>query len=385
MRFWSNGTRQSQFNQMNCNIVLHDNSRGWIIEKMARSLAAEIEALGHRADVGTAPSNDANINHVMMFTELPSGLPTHSTVAITHIDDSRRLEMARSAVSAAEVAICMSSMTAKQLVNDGLPRDKIVYVLPAHDGGIAPRRLVVGLTTRLYSDGRKREALLVRLARDMDLSAFHFEVFGTGWEATARTLRQAGALVTVTSDANDALNDYQRIRERIPHFDYYLYTGLDEGSMGTLDALSAGVKTIVTPQGYHVDLPHAITHPFWTYEQLRAVFESIREERSQRTQAVENLTWRKYAESHLVIWQAMLSGRAAALPQLLGQESLAPLGGCCKDQDGHMRSERRRLRLRTLRRYSVTQANWAIRRWLKRSLPKVVTRRLSRSDTADNP
>lgn len=369
---------------MKCHLVLHPESRGWVIEKMCRRLGDELKALGCEVSIGEEVRPDADINHFMMFYYIPRILPPRSTVAITHIDDSQRLKYARLAVEAAELVVCMSSMTVKQLVNEGLPREKICYVLPAFDGGIVPRRIVIGLTTKLYPDGRKRETLLVRLAREMDLSAFHFDIFGTGWDEVAPLLRKAGALVTVTVDGKNAQEDYQRIRERIPYFDYYLYLGLDEGSLGTLDALAAGVKTIVTPQGFHVDLPHGITHPFWEYAELCGVFESIREELYRRVHTVEKLSWREYTEKHHLIWQTMLEGRSGQLPQLLGQESLAPLGGYAEDMDAHMASERRKLWFRTLRRYRLPKLRLAMRRLLKHWSPKAVTNRLLQRKTDKN-
>ena len=369
---------------MKCNLVLSPNNRGWIIEKMCHRLGEELTGLGCEVSIGDAARQNVNINHFMMFTLIPGSLPARSTVAITHIDDSKRLEHARRAVETAELVICMSSMTVKQLVNDGLSRAKMCYVLPALDDGMRPRRIVIGLTTKLYSDGRKRESLLVRLAKEMDLSGFHFDIFGTGWDEVASILRQAGAFVTVTVDGKNAQEDYRRIRERIPHFDYYLYLGLDEGSMGTLDALAAGVKTIVTPQGFHVDLPHGITHPFWEYTELRAVFESILAERNARLRAVKDLSWRAYAEKHLLIWKAVLEDRTKELPRLLDQESLDPLGGYAEGMEAYMAGERRRLRLRTLMRHRFPQARSFITRRLKRWLPVAVTARLTRRSFGKN-
>ena len=369
---------------MHCHLVLDPQSKGWIIEKMCHHLGSQLQYFGHQVSIGEEPHRSADINHFMMFYRIPKVIPNRSTVAITHIDDSQRLDQARRAVLAAEMGICMSSMTVKQLVNGGVSREKLCYVLPAFDGGIQPRRIIIGLTTKLYSDGRKREALLVRLAGEMDLSQFHFEIFGTGWDKLAPLLREAGALVSVAADGNDAQADYQQIRERIPHFDYYLYLGLDEGSLGTLDALGAGVKTIVTPQGFHVDLPHGITHPFWTYDELRAVFESILEERAARVRAVAGLTWRRYAERHHFIWQTMLEGRADNLPGLLGQTSLAPLGGYAEGIDQHLASERRRLWFRSLLRYKATALKQTTKRFLKKVLPRRMTASLSRTNRAND-
>jgi hypothetical protein len=102
------------------------------------------------------------------------------------------------------------------------------------------------------------------------------------------------------------LKDYNVIRTAVPKFDYYFYSGLDEGSLGTLDALSAGVKTIVTRQGFHLDIPNGITHGFWDYDELKAIFEEIVLERRERIQFARCLTWTRYAHRHLDIWSSLI-------------------------------------------------------------------------------
>src|SRR5262249_28681416 len=89
-------------------------------------------------------------------------------------------------------------------------------------------------------------------------------------------------------------------------FDYYFYPGLDEGSLGTLDALAAGVKTIVTKQGFHLDIPNGITHGFWDYDELKQIFVEILRERRERIEIAQALTWARYAKRHLNIWLSLI-------------------------------------------------------------------------------
>jgi hypothetical protein len=217
--------------------------------------------------------------------------------------------MIRDSLDVIEVGICMSQMTVDQLLAEGLPQDRLCYVLPANDKNIDPRRLVIGVTSNLYSDGRKREYLLARLAREMDLRPFHFEVFGRNWSRTAEQLRAGGATVNVTEGTADYAADYAAIRQRVPFFDFYLYMGMDEGSLGVLDAMDAGVPTIVTPQGFHLDIPHAITHAFVEFDELRDIFATLAAPRLARIAAAAELTWTSHARSHLELWSALLEGR----------------------------------------------------------------------------
>ena len=117
---------------------------------------------------------------------------------------------------------------------------------------------------------------------------------------------------------------YEAILGRLTHFDYYLYMGWDEGSMGTLDALAAGVKTIVTPQGFHLDLPGGITHSFHDGRELVEVFRSIAADRQQRIDSVKDLTWTEYARKHAIVWRALLDGRSLADVTPAGAAPIAP-------------------------------------------------------------
>src|SRR5258707_7072477 len=128
----------------------------------------------------------------------------------------------------------MRRMPVEELSRRGIPRERLCHILPGHDGNIEPRRIVIGITSRVYPDGRKREGLLVDLSRALRLDPFHFEFFGRGWEAVIPHLEAAGATVRYFPGTEDFVSDYAVMCERLRNFDYYLYTGLDEGSMGIL-------------------------------------------------------------------------------------------------------------------------------------------------------
>jgi len=152
----------------------------------------------------------------------------------------------------------------------------------------------------------------------MSLDPFHFDIFGKGWDRIVPMLEQAGATVAYRPGSDNYTSDYQEMIAAIPNFDYYLYLGRDEGSLGTLDALAAGVKTIVTPQGFHVDLPNGITHSIWTDSDLRDVFDEIAHDRQLRIDAVSGLSWLRYAEAHAIIWRAIVAGQQDKVETFLG-------------------------------------------------------------------
>jgi hypothetical protein len=305
-------------------LILPEVSRGWIIEKMAVKLCEGLNAAGARAEVRGQASADAEINHFMMFHEVDPLAGPISTSGVTHVDDVLKVDMIKRQLKhGVRAAICMSTMTLEQLAGYGVERSQLTVALPAHDGLIAPRRIVIGVTSNCYSDGRKREGLLTRLAADERLDDFEFQFFGSGWRDIGAALEAAGAQVRLIEPSDDYLADYAAIRAAVPAFDYYFYPGLDEGSLGVLDALAAGVKTIVTRQGFHLDLPGGVTHGFWDYEEMREIFRAIAAERRRRSDLAATLTWDRYARRHLQIWTALRDTGELPAEDRLGPEPAA--------------------------------------------------------------
>jgi hypothetical protein len=288
-------------------IVLPAEARGWILEKIANRLLENLPQWGVNAEIGDDPSDDVDINHWGIYHVCKGEKRTRGTFFITHVDSFWRREMVKTALKTADIGICMSSDTLNNLVLAGISRDRLCYITPGSDLEIQPRRIAIGLTTNIYPDKCKREGVLIELAQKKRLDHFEFKIIGKGWENIVPILEQSGAIVSLYAGSDDYATDYQKILETVPQFDYYLYMGLDEGSMGLLDALAAGVPTIVTPQGFHIDIPNGITHPFWESSDLLQIFNQIESERIKRIQAAHSLTWGEYARKHALLWRAILN------------------------------------------------------------------------------
>lgn len=308
---------------MRVHLVSYEGINDWILGKFARRLHRELLALGIDATVGQAARPDADINHHIVYFDYEARGSTLETVMITHINDERELGKVRKQLVDLDVdmGICMSFEAVHRLAHFGIPRHKLCFVSPAHDDAIRPRPTVVGITTRLYPGGCKREALLEELVDFIDPGDFRFVIMGTRWESVIERIRAKGFDVEYVDRFDEA-----QYRQLMPTFDYYLYLGLDEGSMGFLDALAAGVPTIVTPQGFHLDIPGGITHPVVTIDDLRRVFASIADAKRARVTSVASWTWASHAKRHVAIWDYLrrrTMGRSIP-PELVSElESLA--------------------------------------------------------------
>lgn len=76
--------------------------------------------------------------------------------------------------------------------------------------------------------------------------------------------------------------------------------------MGYLDALRAGIETIVTPQGFHLDVKDGITYPCRTIVDFKEVLFMLQEKRQKIVQSVDSLTWENYVNKHLEVWNYLL-------------------------------------------------------------------------------
>ena len=289
---------------MKVRIVCYEDVELWILGKFATKLRENLLAMGIQADIAKVPDPTADINHHIIYFDYDGRKNSTDTVMITHLDSEWKIEKVRAQLRNAELGICMSAETARMLESKGVPGDRLCHVLPAHDGVMRPRAINIGLTSKIHGDGRKREHLLPRLAGGISNEDFRFTIMGAGWEGIVDSLRALGFSV----EYHDAF-DFELNKRLVPQFDHYLYLGLDEGAMGFVDALAAGVPTIATPQGYHLDAPGGLVAPFTTFEELEEVFRRLSDRRRMLTESVKTWTWRDYAAKHLELWGYLLAGR----------------------------------------------------------------------------
>ncbi|MDA8245010.1 MAG: hypothetical protein M0025_12935 [Elusimicrobia bacterium] len=292
-------------------VVCYEDPELWIFGKFAKKLIAEVSKAGVDCALVREPDPSADVNHHISYINYRGGAGV-DTLMITHVDTLHKFQMLKGQLETARMGICMSRETQRKLVSAGLPHDRLCYVNPAQDGVIKPRPLVLGITSKVHADGRKGEDAVAAFCAKASPADFRFVIMGAGWEPTIEKMRALGFAVDYY-----AAFDYGKYVEIVPTFDYYLYISHDEGSMGFVDALSAGVKTVVTPQGYHLDAPGGITHPVNDGADLERTLLAIAAERRARVDSVAGWTWGNYARKHIDLWRSLLEGPSA--PRLPGE------------------------------------------------------------------
>lgn len=287
-------------------IICSDES--WIIGKFARKLEEELNRLGQDVDVSDEEDPLADVNHYAFYGDLARIYNQRivRTSMVTHIDCSAKKELIEFQAKNNVLCICMSSEMVNRLSSWGIARERLCYVNPAQDGEIKPRKIVLGITNRCHHDFdfRKRDDLILEVSRRLDPLFFKWKIMGFGWDQIVEQMRGLGFEIDYYAEFDREI--YKRL---MPELDYWIYYGFDEGAMGYLDALAAGVKTICTPQGYHLDTKAGLTYPCSTIDDFAKVLKKIQDGKKEITDAVKEWTWENFAKKHLEIWQYLTGAR----------------------------------------------------------------------------
>lgn len=292
----------------NLRVRIIDMDSGWILNKFQNKLCEELLKLGVEADINPERDEKADINHypVYYFKDRRGILQgrinhEHDTYMITHIDSLHKVELLKDRAPQCGMGICMSKYTMNYLTMVGIPREKLCYINPAHDHVIKPRKYVIGATYKTHIDCRKRAEMMLDIAKGIDKDYFRFIIMGSGWDSIVEEMENCGIEVEYYNDFI-----YDKYVQLVPTFDYFLYFGWDEGNMGFLDALAAGVETVVTPQGFHLDAKGGLTYPCETVDDFIRTFNAAADKKRALVHSVEDWTWENFAKKHVEVWNYIL-------------------------------------------------------------------------------
>ena len=266
-------------------------------------MKSELIQSGFTAEISNNCNQSADINHFMSYVFAdPCGGKT--SILITHIDDTYKLAHIKSLQKKNKelVFVCLSRQTAQFLIEEGVNQANISYALPGVDPYVEPQKIKIGTSGRIYKDGRKNEKWLLEACSKIDISPFHFNFFGKGWDEIGHKLLKSGASVTIVSENAEFEEEYAQLLETMKQMDFWMYLGQDEGSMGCLDAALIGIPLITTPQGFHLELPLGIKHEIESSESLQKILNQISFEYKELIKNRTNWTWNRFALDHLAIW-----------------------------------------------------------------------------------
>lgn len=297
--------KMKEIENMKINIISPDAKSGWIIYKFGKSVYDELVKLGYDVTLSDSYDTNADINHYFMPNNVgyskQSKVDKHTSFMITHVDTALKLEQIKEATDKGAIGICMSLETRNKLISSGVKRNKICYINPAQDGQLKPKKVALGFTYMVHNDSRKRDDIIVDVCKKINPELFRFVIMGAGWDNIIDNISKLGFEVEYYPQF-----DKLKYNELMPQLDYYCYFGFDEGSMGFLDAMAAGIGTIVTPQGYHLDTGVDITYPVKTVDDIVNALLDIENKKNKYIEFAKTWTWQNYVLKHLEIWKYML-------------------------------------------------------------------------------
>ena len=254
---------------------------GWIIEKMAKTLADQIPHVLY----GLEENENADLVYHIPYLTYQGSSNVRRIGYFTHMeqDDVRRRNFL-SAAAAFEHRVCQSNKTADILISNGF--DKISIISPGVDLQAFTPELRIGVVGRTYDSGRKGEELVRSV---MSLSGITWKFTGKGWPGEPKLL------------ADSEMPDFYR------SVDYILVPSLNEGGpMCVLEALACGLPVIAPDVGWVSEFPH-IPYETGDPESLRHVLLKIQDDQMQLRASVLSRTWQNWAAQHVVLFQSLLA------------------------------------------------------------------------------
>ena len=295
---------------MKINIINLDKDR-WILTKFARKLGKCLIEKGHEVIFSKKSHEDVDVNHHIIFLfqkeeEHHYKTDTVNTTMLTHVNDEFRFKKLRAISKFMDAGISFSKDHMNFIASKSLGLKRLFYVLPPHDNDLKLKKIHLGFFTNLYNDGRKEEKIFIRSIKQIGNQFIRLSIIGKGWKNHIYDLKTQGYEV-----------DYQRFffrsryLSKLREIDFLVYLGSDEGSMSFLDAIQMGIKTIMVPQGFQMDLKQFITYKLNSdLSNLTDVLKKITQEKSKFVLIKNKLTWSNYAQEHLNIWESLIKEKS---------------------------------------------------------------------------
>lgn len=231
---------------------------GWIIEKLMSDIACELVSRG--LIVRTGRPDEYNGEQVVFHSRYLYCKPVKSaplnSVFVTHIDDKLKELEIKAEFDSFDSFVCMSPQDASVLLGFGC-NDRAVLGNNLPHRGMILRPIKLAIFSDKYNDGRKNECWILEYLQKLtpDLRrGIVISILGHNWEGFCTELSKIGISYELFCYDRQLPNEYALQKEILSSMDYLLYPAFDGGAMCVYDAISEGVKLIISDVGYHIDL-----------------------------------------------------------------------------------------------------------------------------------
>lgn len=295
--------------------IVEPQDHGWIIERLMRDIATELERLGVTARIGPRAGYEGEdvIFNSRFLIPLSDTRARVRSLFITHLDDQVKEMELRSRAPQFNSLVCLSGQEADFI--SGVLQDRAGVIgidLPARDLVVAPLRLA--LFTARYEDHRKNEQWL--LDYFMDKGREHKDNFviclmGWGWEPFCATLSELEMNYEIYRYSRFTPGEYGMYKAVLPSMDCLAYLGFDGGAMCVYDAVAAGVDVLATDISYHRGLGDSVSL-ISDREDFHREMDRLHAHNLGRKAALEARSIQNYVARLLSHWNAVANVGAAS-------------------------------------------------------------------------
>ena len=242
--------------------IVEPDHQGWIIERLMRELAAELNArnLPTRIGAGAEYNGEDVIFNSRFLIAMSEQRARVNALFITHVDDKYKEIELRSSFSRFNSFVCLSPQDADFLAALKGNRHGVVGIeLPTRDTRVRPIRLA--MFSARYEDGRKNEQWILDYFRDKppeQRGAFVFCFLGWGWESFCAKLGALEMNYEIYRYSRFVPGEYELYKEVLPTVDVLIYLGFDGGAMSVYDAIGAGIDVLASSTSYHRGLGESV-------------------------------------------------------------------------------------------------------------------------------
>ena len=251
--------------------------------------------------VGEAPDWTASLNYFIPWLGmLNTELKGPCVMYYTHTNKGSEQAVKLAADYCSHV-VCMSETGRRELKDLGV-NTPTTTIHPAVQG-FYPRKRNILIIGSEQPNGRKRSWLLLELAWKYDLTPYHFNIIGTGWDDVVEKLKNLGVSVTYHPTV-----DHDALQTAYQTSDALLVTGLREGGpLPILEALASGLPVISPNYGFAAELGRVV--PITSYDDVITLYSRLTElvkPVEDRVGAVRSYTVARYQQDHWRLFQEVL-------------------------------------------------------------------------------
>lgn len=287
--------------------------QGWIIERLMRDIATELNSRGISARIGGSDkyAGEEVIFNSRFLVPLSDRRANVNSLFITHVDDKIKEKQLQACLKCFNSFVCMSPQDADFIAALNGGRSGVAGIaLPTRDIKVRPIRLA--MFSACYDDGRKNEQWIFDYFQNKHAAYKHRFVFcfmGWGWEKFSASLSALDMNYEIYRYSRFTPGEYELYKEALPTMDALIYLGFDGGAMSVYDGLNAGVEIIASNISYHQDLGHAVKL-FNDREGFFRELDRLHDEHMGRYEVLQSRSIGAYTNQLVAHWNALVVGES---------------------------------------------------------------------------